>query len=210
MNNVRMGRRSLLAGAGATALGTLLRPIRLYAQSGVAPQRLLIIHRPCGTSLGTSNDARWWPSGGTTGWTASPLLSSFTDGTIASLQNEMVVLQGLSCPRNMNWNGDKHGSGFLGMMTPPVKDTGGLSWPQSASATPSTISDPQSKTITAADQSIDQLLLSQIPALKGLPCPVPSVQLAASTESADQSDDWHALKVMSYSKVQGSTQPTPM
>jgi hypothetical protein len=205
-----MRRRSLLAGAGATALGALLRPIRLYALSGVAPQRLLIIHRPCGTSVGTSNDARWWPSGGKTGWTASPLLASFTDGTVASLQNEMVVLQGLSCPRNMNWNGDKHGAGFLGMMTPPVKDTGGLSWPQSASATPATISDPQSKTITAADQSIDQLLLNQIPALKGLPCPVPSVQLAASTESADQSDDWHALKVMSYSKVQGATQPTPM
>jgi hypothetical protein len=205
-----MRRRSLLAGAGAAALGTLLRPIQLYAQSGAAPQRLLIIHRPCGTSVGTSNDARWWPSGGKTGWTASPLLSSFTDGTIASLQNDMVVLQGLSCPRNMTWNGDKHGAGFLGMMTPPVKDVGGRSWPQSASATPSTMSDPQSKTITAADQSVDQLFLSQIPALKGLPCPVPSVQLAASTESADQSDDWHALKVMSYANVPGATQPAPL
>src|SRR6516165_8493899 len=116
-----MLRRSFLAGLGATSLGIMLRPLLAYAQAGVTPQRLLIIHRPCGTSVGTSNDARWWPSGGKTGWTASPLLSSFTDGKIASLQNQMVVVQGLSCPRNMNWNGDKHGSGFLGMMTPPVK-----------------------------------------------------------------------------------------
>ena len=156
-----------------------------HAQAGVAPQRLLIIHRPDGTTLGTSNDARWWPSGGTTGWTASPLLSSFTDGKIASLQDKMVVLRGLSCPRNMNWLGDKHGAGFLGMLTPPLKDVGDTTWPKLPTYTPQYQLDPNSKSITASDESIDQLFLRQIPALKGA-CPVPSAQLTSSTESADR------------------------
>jgi hypothetical protein len=120
MRNFRMARRAFLAGVGTSALGTMLRPIMAYAQTGSAPQRLLVIHRPCGTSLGTGvpGDAWWWPSGGTTGWTASPLISSFTDGKIAALQNKMVVLKNLSAPRNMNWSGDRHGAGFLAMMTP--------------------------------------------------------------------------------------------
>src|SRR5262249_40936524 len=82
MHDFRFRRRSFLAGAGTTALATMLRPIMAYAQAGITPQRLLLIHRPCGTALGSSNtmypnDTRWWPTGGTTGWTASPLLSSF-------------------------------------------------------------------------------------------------------------------------------------
>lgn len=181
-----MSRRGFLAGAGTTALGTLLRPIMAYAQAGMAPQRLLFIHRSDGTCLGTSNDARWYPTGGATGWTASPLLSSFTDGKIASLQNQMVVLRGLSCPRNMNWLGDKHGAGFLGMLTPPVKDQGPTTWPKLPTYSPQYQLDPNTKSITASDESIDQLFLRQISALKGSPCPVPSAQLTASTESADR------------------------
>src|SRR5260370_28419846 len=122
MANHPMRRRAFLSGAGTTALATLLRPIMAYAQVGAAPQRILTIHRPCGTSLGTGHDDWWWPIGGVTGWKASPLLSSLTDGKIASLQNKMVVLQHLNAHRNMNWIGDKHGSGFLGMVTPPPKD----------------------------------------------------------------------------------------
>src|SRR6266404_3135085 len=186
MRNFEMSRRGLLAGAGATALGTMLRPLMAYAQAGIAPQRLLFIHRPDGTTLGTSNDARWWPTGGTTGWTASPLLSSFTDGKIASLQNSMVVLRGLSCPRNMNWLGDKHGAGFLGILTPPLKDVGPTTWPKLPTYTPQCQLDPNSKSITASDESIDQLFLRQIPALRGLPCPIPSAQLTPSSESADR------------------------
>jgi hypothetical protein len=185
MRKFQMSRRGLLAGAGASALGTLLRPMMAHAQAGVAPQRLLFIHRPDGTTLGTSNDGRWWPSGGTTGWTASPLLSSFTDGKIASLQDKMVVLRGLSCPRNMNWLGDKHGAGFLGILTPPLKDVGDTTWPKLPTYTPQYQLDPNSKSITASDESIDQLFLRQIPALKGS-CPVPSAQLTSSTESADR------------------------
>jgi hypothetical protein len=208
MRDLRMLRRSLLAGAGATAIGAMLRPILAHAQTGMAPQRLLLIHRPCGSS--SLGNGRWWPTGGITGWTASPLLSSFTDGKIASLQNSMVVLRGLTCPRNQSWLGDAHGSGFLGMMTPPLKDTGPSSWAQSPSATPSTRADPNSKTITASDQSVDQLFLNQIPVLKGPPCPFPSVQLTASTESSDQANDLHALKVTSYAKGSVGARPTPL
>jgi hypothetical protein len=208
MRNTRILRRSFLAGAGTTALATLLRPIMAHAQMGAAPQRLLIIHRPCGTALGVGHDNWWWPSGGATGWTASPLLSSFTDGKIASLQNKMVVLQHLQAPRNMNWQGDKHGAGFLSMITPPPSDKAG--WPQSSTANPMTRADANSKTITATDQSVDQLFLSQIPVLKGAPCPVPSVQLAASTESSDQTNNWHCVKCTSYAKGSGGGPPVPL
>ena len=217
MSDLRVFRRSLLAGAGATALGGLLRPIMAHATSGIAPQRLLLIHWPCGTTLGLPNalypnDGRWWPAGGTTGWKASPLLSSFTDGKIASLQDQMVVLKHINCPRSMNWLGDKNGAGFVGMVTPPLRDEGPGTWPQMSTSTPSTRSDPNGKTFTAADQSIDQLLLSQIPALGATVCPFPSVQLTASTESADQiadGGDAHCLRVTAYKKaLPGSPDPT--
>ena len=211
MRDFRMQRRTFLAGLGTTALGTMMRPGMSYAQTGVAPQRLLVIHRPCGTALGTGHDNWWWPSGGTTGWTASPLLSSFTDGKIASLQNKMVVLQHLSGHRNMNWIGDKHGAGFLGFLTPGVKDTGQYSWPQNPNAPNKT--DPNGKGLTPTGPSADQLFLSQIPALKGpaaAPCPVQSVQLTASTESQDQTNDWHALKVTAYSQLTTGGPITPL
>src|SRR6516225_7884393 len=187
----RMLRRTFLGGAAASALGALWRPIMAGAATGVAPQRLLLIHRPCGSNSLTNG--RWWPTGGATGWTASPLLASFTDGKIASLQNQIVVLKGLTCPRNMNWLGDGHGGGYLGMLTPVPKDIGTNSWPQSASATPATRADGHSKSLTPTDQSADQLLLGLIPALGGRP--IPSVQLTVSTESSDQTNDLHCLRV---------------
>jgi Protein of unknown function (DUF1552) len=207
MRDFRMLRRSLLGGMAASAAGALLRPLALHAQTGAAPQRLLLIHRPCGSS--SLANGRWFPSGGTTGWTPSPLLSSFTDGKIASLQNQMVVLKGLSSARSMDWLGDQHGAGYLAMLTPPPKDTGTASWPQSASATAATRADPNGKTITPVDQSIDQLLLSQVAALKGA-CPYPSVQLTCSTESSDQGGDMHALRVTSYRKGAGVGRTTPL
>jgi Protein of unknown function (DUF1552) len=201
-----MRRRTFLGGLGAAGATALLRPLLAHAQAGVAPQRLLFIHRPCGTS--SLGNGRWWPTGGTTGWTASPLLSSFTDGKLASLQNNMVVLKGLTCPRNMNWLGDAHGGGYLGMMTPPVKDVGTLSWPQSASASPANKADGHSKSLMPSDQSIDQLLLTQVAALGGTP--IPSVQLTASTESSDQTNDLHCLRVTSYAKGTNGSQPRPL
>jgi hypothetical protein len=209
MVDLRMFRRTLLAGVGTTALGALLRPILAHASAGITPQRLLLIHWPQGTTLGLPNalypnDGRWWPAGGATGWQASPLLSSFTDGKIASLQNQMVVLKHISCPRNMNWLGDKNGAGYLGMVTPPPRDVGSATWPQTSTSTPSTRADPNGRTITAADESIDQLLLRVIPGLGAAVCPFPSVQLTASTESADQlaqGGDAHCLRVTAYKKA---------
>jgi len=225
MRNFRIPRRAFLAGVGTSALGTLLRPVMAHAQTGASPQRLLVIHRPCGTSLGTGvpGDAWWWPQGGTsvnvagsisssTGWTASPLLSSFTDGKIAALQSKMVVLKHLNNARNMGWNGDKHGAGFLAMFTPAIP---GTAFPEAPTATPSILADPNNKAITAVGASADQLFLNQIPALQGPasgPCPVPSVTLTASTESSDQTNDWHCLKCLSYAEqgTGASAQLTPI
>jgi hypothetical protein len=210
MHGTRFLRRTFLGGLAATAAGAIWRPIMVGAQTATSPQRLLLIHRPCGSN--SLDDGRFWPTGGTgnVGWQASPLLSSFTDGKVASLQNQMVVLKGLTCPRNMSWLGDGHGSGYLGMMTPPPKDTGYTTRPQSASATPATRADGHSKTITAIDQSIDQLFLGQIPALRGAPCPVPSAQLTASTEASDESGDLHCLRVTSYAKGTNGSLPAPL
>jgi hypothetical protein len=55
-----MRRRTLLGGLGVAAAGALLRSFNAQAQSASSglPQRLLIIHRPCGTYL-----PGWWPTG---------------------------------------------------------------------------------------------------------------------------------------------------
>lgn len=200
----RLLRRAFLGGAGMTAVAAMLRPILASAAAGSPPQRLLMIHRPCGSS--SLGNGRWWPTGGPTGFTASPLLSSFTDGKLASLQDSMLVMKGLTCPRNMNWQGDAHGSGYLSMLTPTPKDVGYQTRPQPPTATPAQKADGHTKTMTAIDQSADQLFLSQIPALQG--APVPSVQLTASTESSDRTNDMHCLRVTSYAKgPAGSTLP---
>ncbi len=204
MHDMRMLRRSFLGGVTATAATALLRPMALHAASGATPQRLLLIHRPCGSSSLTNG--RWFPSGGPTGWSPTPLLSSFTDGKIAALQSQMVVLKGLSSARSMDWIGDQHGGGYLAMLTPPPKDTGSGSWPQQPGGNRS---DPNSKTITAADQSIDQFLLGAVSALKGS-CPFPSVQLTASTESASTDGNMHALRVTSYKKGAAGGAPVPL
>ena len=205
-------RRAILSGlagmAGGSALATLLRPLMAYAQAGAAPQRLLVIHRPCGTTLGVGHDDWWWPTGGVTGWKASPLISSFTDGKIASLQDKMVVLQHLSAPRNMNWVGDKHGSGFLAMLTPPPKDAGNNAYLISPEAPPGERSDPNNKRISPLGASADQLFLTKIAALQGRP--VPSVQLTASAESVDQTNNWHCVKVVSYKDGVAGGQPQPL
>jgi Protein of unknown function (DUF1552) len=116
----------------------------------------------------------------------------------------MLVLRGLSCPRNMNWLGDKHGSGFLGMITPPLKDRGPTTIPKLPTYTAGYQLDPNTKSITSSDESIDQLFLRNIPALRGSPCPVPSAQLTSSAESADRMTSipfgGSCVRVTSYAK----------
>jgi Protein of unknown function (DUF1552) len=164
--NTKFPRRAVLAGLGSGAAATFLRPLDGQAQPPATPQRLLIIHRPGGTV-----PDQWWPTGGVTNWTASPILNEF-----AALRNEMVVLSGIDCPRDPNGIGDRPAAGMLAMMTPPPASSVG--WP---STTGAPTNDPNTKQITATDESIDQLLLHHVPTLQ---CAVPSLQLAMSRQAS--------------------------
>jgi hypothetical protein len=196
-----IGRRSFLAGVGTTAAGAFLRPLIAQAQSSTgAPQRILLIHRPCGTDM-----AHWWPAGGLTDWVSSPLLSSFD-----ALRNDMAIVRGVDCPRNQNWLGDKHGAGMIAMMAPPPKDKGTDPhvWPVLPGYTVAEQNDTNAKFFTSTDKTIEQLYLERIPALGG--AAIPSVQLTSSLESADSKRDC-CLRVVSYSKPDPNAQfPTPL
>jgi hypothetical protein len=195
-----VARRSFLAGLGTTAAGAFIRPLVAAAQSATgSPQRILLIHRPCGTDM-----TQWWPTGGTSDWVSSPLLSSFD-----KLRNDMVILRGVDCPRKQNWIGDKHGAGMIAMVAPPPMDKAdGHVWPALPGYTLAEQNDTNAKFFTATDKSIDQLYLERVAALKGTA--IPSVQLSSSLESADSTRDC-CLRVVSYSKSDPSARfPTPL
>ncbi|HKQ68190.1 MAG TPA: DUF1552 domain-containing protein, partial [Polyangiaceae bacterium] len=184
-------RRTFLAGMGTSAAATFLRPLVAQAQAPTgSPQRLLLIHRPCGTTMD-----KWWPTAGAspTAWTASPLLSSFE-----KLRAKMTIVKGVDCPRVQSWLGDKHGAGMLAMVSPSPKDPGNnKAWPVLPGYTVAQQNDTNAKFFTATDKSIDQYLLEKIAALKG--AKIPSVQTTSSTESADTKRD-SCLRAVSYSK----------
>ena len=70
--SIYIPRRALLAGAGAGAAGMFLRPMFASAQDA-APQRLLIVHRPCGTL-----PEEFFPQAGdATNFTLTPILAPF-------------------------------------------------------------------------------------------------------------------------------------
>jgi hypothetical protein len=195
-----MLRRTFLGGLGATAAGAVLKPLVAQAQANAAPQRLLLIHRPCGSDMG-----HWWPTGSATNWTSSPLISSFDQ-----LRSNMVVLKGINCPRVQEWLGDKHGAGMIAMMAPAAKDKGSdlHVWPVLPGYTTAEQNDTNAKFFTSTDKTIDQLFLEKIPGLKG--ALIPSVQLSSSSESADKNRDC-CLRVVSYSKTDPIAQfPTPL
>src|SRR5258706_12958541 len=108
-----IGRRLFLGSLGATtAAATFLRPILAQSQTGKAPQRLLVIHRPCGSALKATDQPRassyWWPTSGAPGgtdWVVTPggLIDSFK-----AVRDSMVIIKGLHCPRVQGWNRDKH------------------------------------------------------------------------------------------------------
>jgi len=197
----RVLRRNFLAGMGTTGAAAFLRPLVAQAQSSTgSPQRILHIHRPCGTEM-----TKWWPTGGLTDWVSSPLLSSFNN-----LRNDMVILRGVDCPRRQEWLGDKHGAGMIAMVAPPPKDKGTdlHVWPVLPGYTVAQQNDTNAKFFTSTDKSIEQLLLEQIPALGGTA--IPSVQLTSSIESADARRDC-CLRVISYSKPDPAAPfPTPL
>jgi hypothetical protein len=147
--NPRFPRRAFLGGLGAGVAHTLLRPLIAEAQ-GMVPQRIFLIHRPCGTWPDDFLPAKTVPSG--RDWPMTPILKSFE-----ALRAKMVVYRGVDGPPNNTQNGDRHGAGIINQMT-------GMLAVQPANASAEDRADSNSKTITAAVPTIDQQLLA-----KGVP-----------------------------------------
>lgn len=179
----RFLRRTFLTGVGATAAGTLLRPLISEAAVG-PPSRLLIVHRPCGTRP----EVFFPTSTAVTNFPLSPLLAGFLN-----VQSSMTILNEVTGPRDVTWLGDLHGQGLITMMTgkrsiiiPGTADVG----------------DPNAKNIVGADKSIDQVLVQPTtgsPMLTGTT--IPSIQLSAFRPS---SVGLPVFRVMSYA---GSNAP---
>ncbi|HVR64651.1 MAG TPA: DUF1552 domain-containing protein [Polyangia bacterium] len=168
-------RRSILAGIGTTAAGTLLRPMFASA-AGASPTRLLIIHRPCGTF-----PPAFFPTGAAaTGFTLPSILSPFQP-----LINDMVILNGIYCPRDHGWPGDQHGAGLITMMSGrrPIEIPGTSSG-----------GDANAKNQMASGPSIDQFLL-QKPEANLKASGLPSIE---STAYRPSSIGLPNFKVMSY------------
>jgi hypothetical protein len=190
-------RRAILAGMGASAAGMFMRP--LFAQAaGDVPTRLLIVHRPCGT-----RPEVFFPIAGdnknfTLDFKADvgsvkgmpSITKSFTP-----LIPKMVLLNGVTCPREQGWAGDQHAAAVITMMTG-----------KKFVALPGTndlATDSNTKNIVANDKSIDQILLASPMANLG-GRPVPSIQSAAYRPS---SVSLPAFRVMSYSGSNGPMFP---
>lgn len=169
-----VARRTVLAGVGAGVVGSLLRPLQAQEAMG-PPKRILIVHRPCGTVL----EKFFPPVGAAKGFTLPSIIASFEP-----LRNDMVILDGVTCPRNADWPADKHAAALITMMCGkkfveiPGTDAAG---------------DPNAKNIVAPDKTIDQHLLSKVPALGGTA--IPSIQ---STAYAPSTGGLPSFKVMSY------------
>ena len=209
----RIGRRAILGGLGATtAAATFLRPILAQTQTGAAPQRLLVIHRPCGSAMNAKDQpgasSYWWPTSGASGSTDFVVAPGGLIDSFKAVRNSMVVMKGVHCPRIQEWNGDKHGAGMLAMMSPSPKDPGNNNaWP----IIPGRENDPDQangKFFTATDRSIDQLFLNTIPTLKSA-AGFPSISLTPDLISSQKSN--FCLRVVSYSKDNpNAANPTPL
>lgn len=206
-----IGRRAFLGSLGAgTAAATFLRPILGQTQTGVAPQRLLMIHRPCGSAMDAKSQpgapSYWWPTSGNSGSTDFVVAPGGLIDSFQAVRNSMVVMKGVHCPRIQAWNGDKHGAGMLAMISPSPQDPGNnLAWPV-IPGHEADQSDPNGKFFTATDRSIDQLLLATIPTLKSA-AGIPSISLTPDLVSAQPQN--FCLRVVSYSKDNpNAAQPT--
>jgi hypothetical protein len=146
---------------------------------GTVPQRLLIIHRPCG-----GVPAQWFPTGGGTTYVTSPILKSFDP-----VRANMLVIKGIKCPRNQPDPGDKHGQGIIGMMS-------GVDAYHPPGTPASELTAPDGKAIASQVATVDQVALGAIGALKG-PA-IPSIQLAGTKKSM-QGSGAGCLRVISYS-----------
>ncbi len=180
----RFLRRTFLSGLGGTGLCALAAPLLRAEAQAAGPQRLLIIHRPCGT-----RPEKWFPTtGGMKDWGMTELLKPFE-----AVRNEMVVLKGIDIPRSDSWLGDKHGAGMVAIMCPSPSPQNG--WAYIPGSPQSDIQDDNGKSFTGTAPSVDQELLRNVPALQGTP--MGSLQLGASLESMKGAGP-ECLRVISY------------
>jgi hypothetical protein len=168
----------MLAGLGTLGASTLLRPLVAEAQ-GVVPQRLLIIHRPCG-----GVPAQWFPMGTGPNYVTSPILKSFD-----AVRANMLVIKGVKCPRNEPEPGDKHGQGIIGMMS-------GVDAYHPPGTPANELTAPDGKFIASQVATVDQVALGAIAALRGPT--IPSIQLCGTRKSM-QGSGAACLRVISYS-----------
>jgi Protein of unknown function (DUF1552) len=201
-----IARRPFLAGlSSAAGAAMFVRPIVAEAQAGAAPKRFFAFHYGCGTVLGTPAGAgswgfgagapwTWLPTGSGTNITLSPLLNLF-----APIRSKMLTIHGLlRGDKDQQIDGDKHTHGMVYMMNGwvPVPMTNAAPEDDKSNA----------KNITSVDPSIDQRLLTKLPAVfrdplvaGGRPTQFPSIQLCASPDSMLSSPaSFTCLKVISY------------
>jgi hypothetical protein len=195
--STRVRRRSFLSGMGAGLAHMFVRPLIAEAQ-GVIPQRLLMIHRPCGTWPDDFLPVKTVPSG--TSYPITPILKSFEP-----LRNKMVVYRGVDGPPNNTQPGDKHGGGIIGQVT-------GRLAVQPPNASASDRADGDSKTITAATPSFDQFILQAgIPGVQPAAGAAKSIHLSGNTRSG-QGQHFACLSCISYAGVSQPKfgEPRPM
>jgi hypothetical protein len=177
-----VARRTVLAGVGAGVAGMLLRPLQAQ-EAGVIPKRLLIVHRPCGSVL----EKFFPPPGNAKDFTLPPIIKSFEP-----LKNDLVIVNGINCSRDPNWESDKHAAALIAMMS-------GVKFRFIGASNSST--DPNAKNIISQVATIDQHLLKNVPALQVPGGKLPSIQSTAYGPSAQ---GLPSFSVMSYSGVQGT------
>ena len=186
-NKSYIPRRAILAGIGASAASMFVRPMFASAADAVKP-RILIVHRPCGT-----RKESFFPSaGGLKDFVLPSITQSFEP-----LRKEMVILQGIACPRDNNWIGDKHSAGMITMMS--GRRFIGIPGTDSIVGDKA---DGNAKNIVAADKTFDQLLLEKSPLLQN--SKLASIQATALRNS---SVGLPAFRVMSYNKANGPLFP---
>jgi hypothetical protein len=150
------------------------------AEGKQPPQRVLLVHRPCG-----SWPADWFPQKAGPLDQLSPLLESFS-----KVKKKMLVMKGVDTGADHSKHGDKHATGIITMLCGgmPVQPPG---------TSQDDLNDTESKTITAPGPSIEQYLLQHEPMKSLLTAGVPSIQLAGTSRSA-QASGFACLRVMSY------------
>ncbi len=162
-------RRSFLSAMGAGVGHMFLRPLVAEAD-GVVPQRLLMMHRPCGTWPDDFLPAKSVPGGAN--YPTTPILKSFE-----ALRHKMVVMRGVDGLPNDTQPGDRHGAGVINMIT-------GRLHTQPPNASAQDRKDNDSKTITAAGPSFDQFVLMQgIPGVQPPTGSAKSIHLSGNTRS---------------------------